>query len=106
MKDEISVTELARWREERDDVVVLDVREPMEVQIVAFPGALEVPMREIPARVGELPKDKTLAVICHHGGRSHQVVGFLRAQGFTNAVNVDGGIDAYALTVDPSLPRY
>ena len=103
---EITVAELARWRSEHKDFVLLDVREPAEVAIAAIPGSLAIPMRAIPARMHELPKDRPIAVLCHHGGRSYQIARFLQAQGFGEAVNIAGGIDAYAARVDPALRRY
>lgn len=103
---EISVDELARWREEKKDFILLDVRERVEVQTASIPDSLHIPMREIPARIAELERDRAIAVLCHHGGRSERVASFLSAQGFADVSNVDGGIDAYALRVDSSIPRY
>lgn len=85
---------------------LLDVREPHELATVAIAGALCIPMREIPARLGEMPVDRQVLVLCHHGVRSGHVTRFLRANGFPHATNVAGGIEAWALEVDPSLPRY
>lgn len=85
---------------------VLDVREPWEVDIAAIDGAIAIPLGEITRRVDELPRDRPLAVICHHGGRSAQATAWLRNQGFDQATNVTGGIDAWARTVDPTLSRY
>ena len=106
MFKEISVEELAQWRREKKDFVLLDVREPYEVAAAALDGALVIPMREVPQRVAELPSDKPIAVFCHHGGRSERVAQFLAARGFNDVANVDGGIDAYASRVDASIPRY
>lgn len=85
--------------------VLLDVREPNELATCQVPGSLHIPMREIPARMGELP-DAHVLVLCHHGGRSARVTQFLRANGFERATNVAGGIDAWAVEIDPTLPRY
>ena len=103
---EISVEDLARWRREGKDFVLLDVREPYEVAAAALPDSIVIPMREIPARLEELPQNKPIAVLCHHGGRSERVAQFLAARGFDDVSNVDGGIDAYALEIDHSIPRY
>jgi rhodanese-related sulfurtransferase len=65
-----------------------------------------IPMGEIPQRLGELDKGAKIAVMCHHGGRSARVAAYLLANGYSNAVNVDGGVDAYAERVDTSLARY
>lgn len=90
----------------RPSPVLLDVREPWEVQTVALPGILPIPMREIPGRFEELDKDAEVVCVCHHGGRSAQVAMFLESKGFTNVYNLQGGVDGYAKQVDPSLPTY
>lgn len=87
------------------EAVLLDVREPFERSLATVAGALAVPMRELPARVGELPRDRPLHVLCHHGVRSRVVADWLVAQGF-DAHNVEGGIDAWATDVDASIGRY
>ncbi|BDE05703.1 rhodanese-like domain-containing protein [Vulcanimicrobium alpinum] len=103
---EISVQDLKRRRDAGEPVVLLDVREPDEIATAKLDGATFIPMREIPARFGELPHDTPIAVLCHSGGRSGRVTDFLHANGYTNAVNVAGGIDAWSATIDPSVPRY
>jgi len=91
-------------------LVLLDVREPWEVAVAAIdlPGAAMrwMPMREIPARLGELDAAQPVLCICHHGARSAQVVAFLERAGFTSAYNLAGGIDAWSRDVDPGVPRY
>lgn len=105
----IDVTELKRRIDEgrfaRGEAVLLDVREPNEHAVCALPGATLVPMREVPAAVDDLPRDREVVVYCKVGGRSAQVVAFLRAKG-VDATNVAGGIKAWAEQVDPALPRY
>ncbi len=85
---------------------VLDVREPEEIQIAPFPGALEIPMGELPDRLGELDRDDEIVVLCHHGVRSAHVAGYLAEQGFRRVSNLAGGIDAWSLLVDGSVSRY
>ena len=104
--DAISVRELADMRGAGKEHTVLDVREARELEICQLEGALHVPMAEIPDRTDDLPTDHLLVVICHHGVRSQMVVDFLRDAGFDNAVNLDGGIDAWACDIDQSMPRY
>ncbi|HVT74505.1 MAG TPA: rhodanese-like domain-containing protein [Lacunisphaera sp.] len=94
----------AQWL--REGAVLVDVREAEELAICQLAGARHVPMRDIPSRVGELPRDRPVLVLCHHGARSLQVTRFLRDQGFAQATNVAGGIDAWAREVDPTLERY
>ena len=105
MRD-LSVEELARRRASAAPFVLLDVREPFELERVALEGAVHIPMRSVPARIGELDPNAATAVLCHHGGRSEQVARFLEAAGFTDVYNVEGGIDAYARRVDLTLPTY
>lgn len=103
---EISVEDLAAKRAAGGDFVVLDVREPWEVATVALPGTLNIPMKDVPARVGDIPRDRPLVVMCHHGGRSRQVTGWLRENGFAQASNLSGGINAWATRVDPGMAKY
>lgn len=100
----MEATEAAR-RLKADEAILLDVREPYELQRARIEGALHIPMRQIPARLAELPKDRRILVVCHHGGRSQAVADWLLAQGY-DAQNVSGGIDAWACDVDPSVGRY
>ena len=102
----ISVRELADMRSALKEHTVLDVREARELDICRLEGALHIPMVEIPAQTDKLPTDQLLVVICHHGARSQMVVDFLRSAGFDNAINLDGGIDAWACDIDQSMPRY
>ena len=89
---------IRRWPHGRngEQVVMLDVREPEELQDAAIPQALHIPLREIPARFGELPRAKPIVVFCHAGARSRRVAQFLVAQGFAEVFNLDGGIDAWS----------
>jgi rhodanese-related sulfurtransferase len=104
--DEISVRQLSELRTAGSRHCVLDVREAAELAICQLDGSLHIPMSEIPSRVNELPTEDPLVVLCHHGQRSQMVVDFLRNAGFVNAVNLDGGIEAWAYEIDPSMPRY
>jgi rhodanese-related sulfurtransferase len=73
---------------------------------LAVRWSLHVPMTEIPARTDVLPTNQPLVVICHHGARSQMVVDFLRNAGFDNAINLNGGIEAWACEIDQSMRRY
>lgn len=87
-------------------VHLLDVRTSEELDEAAIVGALHIPLHELPGRHAELPRDKPIAVLCHHGVRSETAARFLDKAGFVDVMSVMGGIDAYALDVDPALPRY
>lgn len=106
MIKEIDVSELAHWRQEGKEFVLLDVREPDEIASASIPESQNIPMGEIPQRIGELPREVPIAVLCHHGGRSERVAHFLAAQGFAEVANVEGGIDAYARQIDSTIPTY
>ena len=103
---EISAGELKRRHDAGDDLVLLDVREPDEIATASIPWATVISMREIPLHMNDLPRDKPLVVMCHHGGRSERVAQFLEANGYDNAINLTGGIDAWSTSVDPAVPRY
>jgi len=104
---QLTVHELkARLDQGNKDFTLLDVREPWECNICALPDATIIPMRQIPARVAELPKDKEIVVVCHHGVRSQQVAYYLEREGFTRLNNLVGGINAWAHEVDPKMPTY
>lgn len=104
----ITATELAGWLAEAGDQapVVLDVREPWEVELARLPGSVEIPMGRLVAELGRLDPDKTTVCLCHHGARSMQVAFFLERQGFTDVVNLTGGIHAWSETVDPAVKTY
>jgi rhodanese-related sulfurtransferase len=105
---QISAAELARWlgEEARAKPLLLDVREPWEFQTCSIAGSRHVPMGEIPARKDDLDAAAEVVVICHHGGRSMQVAMYLEKNGFAKVHNLAGGVDAWAKTVDPSMPVY
>ncbi|MFA5861525.1 MAG: rhodanese-like domain-containing protein [Candidatus Thermoplasmatota archaeon] len=86
--------------------VLLDVREHSELEEASVKGALHIPMGEIARRVDELPREKPILVMCHHGMRSQQVANWLIKHGFTNVENVAGGIDAWADEVDSAVGKY
>jgi rhodanese-related sulfurtransferase len=90
----------------RGELLVLDVREDWEVATAAVPGARHIPMGLIPAQHALLPRDKPIAVLCHHGMRSAMVADYLRAAGHARVLNVTGGIDRWSAEADSQVPRY
>lgn len=106
MHAEFSPAEFLAQRDADDSWQLLDVREPWEVEIVAVPGSIRIPLQQLPQRLAELDADRPLAVLCHSGGRSARAADYLVAAGFSRVVNIAGGIDAWALHVDGSLERY
>jgi len=91
-----------------EDFLLLDVREPDERAKASIPGARAIPLAELEARVGEIESWRARAVVvhCHHGGRSADACQRLMRLGFSRIENLDGGIDAWSLTVDDAVPRY
>lgn len=105
---QLDVTQLAAWMADpgRPQPLLIDVREPWEVELCSIDGALHIPMHTIPLRAGELPAERDLVIVCHHGGRSMQVAYFFERQGFASVHNLAGGIDAWASIVAPGMRRY
>lgn len=105
---QISPRQLAAWLADpgRERPLLLDVREAWEFEICHLDGSLHMPMHVVPARLNELPRDREVVVICHHGGRSMQVVMFLERAGFAAAQNLMGGVEGWAAEVDPDMRRY
>jgi adenylyltransferase/sulfurtransferase len=102
---EISVEELKRRLDAKEDIFILDVREPHEYQICNINGHL-IPLNDLPKRVNELDPDQEMVVHCKMGGRSAKAVEFLHKSGFTKAKNLTGGILAWSDKVDPKVPKY
>jgi rhodanese-related sulfurtransferase len=94
--------------------LVLDVREPWEVSTASIKpladtppfDVLYIPMQTIPQRLAELPQDRPIACLCHHGMRSQQVAAFLHSRGFENVINIAGGIDLWSRELDSSVACY
>lgn len=102
----IDVEALDALRAEQRPLAVLDVREDWELDICRIDGSIDIPLGELPRRVEQLPTDRPIVVICHHGMRSMQATQWLRARGYGNAINLTGGVDAYARRVDPRMAVY
>src|SRR5271170_3355741 len=102
---EIQVEELKRRLDAKEDVFVLDVREPHEYQICNIGGHL-IPLNDLPNRVHELDSSREIVVHCKMGGRSAKAVAFLQQSGFSKVHNLAGGITAWAERVDPTVPKY
>ncbi|MDB5854100.1 MAG: sulfurtransferase [Herminiimonas sp.] len=105
---QLTAPEVAAWLADpaRPAPLLLDVREPWEFETCHLEGARLMPMNTVPARQQELDPEQPVVCICHHGARSMQVAAFLERQGFQNVTNLTGGIHAWALQVDPSMPTY
>jgi len=91
---------------EHQNPVLLDVREAWEFEICHINGSINIPMGQIPLQLEQLQTASEIVVICHHGIRSQQVISFLQRQSVAALVNLDGGVDAWARTIDPDMPVY
>ena len=106
MVQEMSAPELKARRDRGEKLQVVDVREDWELQLASIPDVVHVPMSQIPARLSELSRETPTVVLCHGGARSLRVAHFLANQGFTNVVNLTGGIAAWSELVDATVPQY
>ncbi len=104
--DQITPQELKARLDRRDPLVLLDVREGWERELCRLPGAVHIPIEEIEFRTEELNPEDEVVVFCHQGVRSAAVAAYLRQLGFTKAVNLVGGVDLWARTVDAAMRRY
>ena len=102
----VTVEDLKQRLDRGDDLVVLDVREPHEVDIVRIEGSTVIPLGELPNRLGELDRSRDLVVHCKMGGRSAKAVTLLREHGFDRAANLTGGILAWVDRVEPGKSKY
>ncbi len=103
---EISAPEVKRKLEAGEHFNFVDVREPEEFAVTRIEGARLIPMRSVPAALAELDDDRPVIAFCHHGVRSLQVANWLREHGIDEAYSMAGGINAWSVQVDPSVPRY
>lgn len=104
----ITAPQLAAWLADdtRAKPILLDVREPNEYAYCHIAGAVLMPMQSVPAQMNELDEEAEIVCICHHGMRSMQVARFLEQHGYTNVLNLTGGVHAWAQQVDPDMPVY
>src|SRR6202035_2957715 len=103
---DITVQELDRRRRAGEEIFLLDVRNPQEWEIARIAGATLIPLHELRDRVNEVDPTAPVVVLCHHGPRSTPATHFLRQMGLARARNLAGGIEAWSVQVDPSVPRY
>ncbi len=103
---EIDPVGLKQRLDNKEDVFILDVREPHEYDICRLEGSTLIPLGELPKRVNELDSADDIVVHCRSGVRSAKAVNFLRQAGFQKVKNLTGGILAWSDQVDPSVPKY
>ncbi|MGB0909124.1 MAG: rhodanese-like domain-containing protein [Nitrospirales bacterium] len=102
----ITVRELKDRLDKGDKLFILDVREPHEYSMAKIEGSVLIPLGTLPNSLDKLNPDDEIVALCHKGMRSADAMGFLLQQGFSNVKNIVGGIDAWSVEVDQSVPRY
>lgn len=103
---QLTAAQLKEMLDAGKKLTLLDVREPQEWDIAHLPGAKHIPLNDVPDRMNELDTADDIVVYCHHGMRSAKAIGFLQKMGFEKLSNLAGGIDAWSINVDESVPRY
>ena len=103
---EITVQELKLRMDKDPDLQILDVREAFEVTLASIEGTIRIPMNSVPSRIEELDPNKELIIHCKSGIRSARVCDYLANNNFIKLVNVKGGIKAWSLNIDDSVPLY
>ena len=104
--ESLTPKELVGRLEGGDELLLLDVREPFELEICALPGAVSIPLGELASRFNELDPERAIVCLCHHGIRSAHAAAFLAQQDFERVYNLSGGIDRWAIDVEPDMRRY
>jgi sulfur-carrier protein adenylyltransferase/sulfurtransferase len=103
---DIEPAALAARLAQGDALFVLDVREPWEYDLASVANSTLVPLSTLPSAINRLDPAVEYVVLCHHGMRSEMAANWMRAQGYTQVLNLVGGIDAWSTEVDPTVPRY
>jgi rhodanese-related sulfurtransferase len=103
---QLSAIELKTKLQDKERLILLDVREPNEFEFAHIDGSVLIPLNQIPQRLREIDMEQEVVLICHHGMRSMQAANFLTQVGFRKISNLVGGIDAWSIEVDSSVARY
>jgi rhodanese-related sulfurtransferase len=105
---QLAPADLERWRTDaaRAAPLLIDVRERWEFEHCRIEGSLSMPLSEFARRCDELPRDRPLVMVCHHGRRSQHAAMLLEGAGFAQVHNLRGGVAAWADEVEPTMKRY
>jgi rhodanese-related sulfurtransferase len=106
MIEDLTPSEFIRRCDSGELWTLLDVRKAWEIEIAGIEQTIDIPMAEIPSRIAEIDASQPVAVLCHSGVRSAQVANYLAQRGFDRVANIVGGIDAWSVDIDDSIPRY
>ena len=102
----ITPRELKDRLDKGEQIFILDVREPWEYSLAKIEGSVLIPLGSLPQSLDKLDRNAEIVAHCHHGMRSADAMGFLLHQGFAKVKNLVGGIDAWSVQIDPTVPRY
>ena len=103
---EMSVQELKAKLDAKDDFVLIDIREPHELEISKLDEAMHIPMRDMPDEMEDMDTDREYVILCRTGSRSYRMVQYMMEEGFTNVYSLLGGINDWASKIDPSMQQY
>ncbi len=108
MIPQLGPAELLKWRADakRAPPALIDVRERWEFEYCRIEDSVSIPLGELAARLGELPQDRPLVIVCHHGHRSFHAAAMLKHAGFVQVHNLRGGVEEWAAEVEPTMKRY
>ena len=102
----ISVQDLSGIIKSNKGIHIIDVRETFEWDICRIEGTTNIPMSELIESIEKIPQQEKTVIMCHHGVRSLNVIHYLETKGFHRLINLEGGIDAWAIEIDKSMNRY
>jgi rhodanese-related sulfurtransferase len=105
---QLAPADLVRWREDasREPPLLVDVREPWEFEHCRIDGSVLIPLGELSRRLDEVPGGRSLVMVCHTGRRSQHAAMFLAQAGFADVHNLAGGVEGWAVEVEPAMKRY
>jgi len=105
---QLGPAELRNWRadEKRAQPVLIDVREPWEFELCRIEGSVSIPLGQLGTRLPEVPRDRPLVTVCHHGHRSWHAAAMLKHSGYGQVHNLRGGVEEWAAEVEPGMKRY
>jgi rhodanese-related sulfurtransferase len=103
---EMTALELNEYIVKNPNIVLIDVRESWEYSVVSIKDSIHIPISEIQNRMHDFKEDQTIVFICHHGIRSRMVGNYFQQNDFENIINLRGGIDSWAKTVDNKMAVY
>lgn len=105
---ELTPRQVRELRAAGEDIVLIDCRTEQEAAIARIEGAVLIPLQHVRSRLDDIEDmaDKRIVIHCHHGMRSLRMTGMLRQAGIEDVWSMAGGIDLWAIDIEPGMPRY